>query len=140
FYFLHKLSPLGGWKYIPATVYPSARVSDRVPFGTGRAQLDRIREGLELKTYPITIYHELKLFFETISDGYEHDFEDANFSKAVQIFLRENHVLKQIREVRKQSGSSAAFFKRFWQWMDGFMVLKLIHFLRDHGFSSQPID
>ena len=66
FYFLHKLIPLGNFKELNScTVYPSSRISRRVPFGTGRAML-KWKEQAEfnkdevLKTYRFEIFKDLK--------------------------------------------------------------------------------
>ncbi len=51
FYFLHKFSRIGTLRELNTTaVYPGIRVSDRVPFGTGRALLDMVG-GKEWDTY-----------------------------------------------------------------------------------------
>lgn len=140
FYFLHKLVPHGGWKNISnATVYPSCRVSDRVPFGTGRAQLEWVSEKEEMLTYNSGIYEVLKPFFEAAPNYFKVEVELGLFHKALQDFLNENQFANRIQEIRDQSNSAATFLKRYWQWMDGFMVLKLTHYLRDNGFPNQPI-
>ncbi len=138
FYFLHKLVPLGGFKNIPATVYPSCRVSDRVPFGTGRAQMEWIGNKEEALTYSAAIYSEMNSFFKSIHHWYDHDVALENFSDPIKHFLSEHKITERVNEIRKQSSSIEIFTKRFWQWMDGFMVLKLTHYMRDHGFPSKP--
>ncbi|MBN1926587.1 MAG: glycosyltransferase, partial [Prolixibacteraceae bacterium] len=58
FYFLHKLVPLGEIIEIKSTtVHPSARISNRVPFGTGPA-LKKIQEGESpySETYPLELF------------------------------------------------------------------------------------
>jgi hypothetical protein len=140
FYFLHKLVPHGGWKNISnATVYPSCRVSDRVPFGTGRAQLEWLDGKQEMVTYNSEIYEVLKPLFEATPQYYDHEVDLNIFSKTLQDFLTDNQFTKHVQEIRNQSNTEAAFIKRYWQWMDGFMVLKLTHYLRDRGFPNQPI-
>ncbi len=140
FYFLHKVAPLGGWRYIQATVYPSSRVSDRVPFGTGRAQMDWVEQNQDFMTYSVKIYHELSILFHALSNGYKKDIEIHQFSKILQAYLNENFVSDRLKEIQNHSNSLDTFGKRLWQWMDGFMVLKLTHYLRDHGFPNQHLE
>ncbi len=140
FYFLHKLVPHGGWKNISnATVYPSCRVSDRVPFGTGRAQLEWVTDKQEMLTYNSGVYEVLKPFFEAAPQYFKHAPYLNIFEKPLQDFLVEDQFSKTVEEIRDQSNSETTFLKRYYQWMDGFMVLKLTHYLRDHGFPNQPI-
>jgi len=48
FYFIHKIIALGNFSELNSTVvYPSPRISDRVPFGTGKAIGDWIEQELE---------------------------------------------------------------------------------------------
>ena len=66
FYFLQKVFVLGNFTEINSTcVYPSARISERVPFGTGKAVGD-FMEGKEILFYNPVIFLELKFFIETI--------------------------------------------------------------------------
>lgn len=139
FYFLHKLVPLGGFKNIAAKVYPSCRVSDRVPFGTGRAQMEWIESGEGALTYSFSIYSEMNSLFKVIPQWYDNEVTLEKLSNSVQDFLTEHKITDRVNEIRKQSNSFETFTKRFWQWMDGFMVLKLTHYLRDHGYPNQSM-
>ena len=62
FYFLQKIAALGPLGEInSATVYPSPRASDRVPFGTGKAINDLLVSGPDSQlTYHPDIFKELK--------------------------------------------------------------------------------
>jgi glycosyltransferase involved in cell wall biosynthesis len=64
FYFLHKLMPLGLVGNINnLTVYPSSRISDRVPFGTGPALQKHILGQTDLTAcYPISSFEIIKDF------------------------------------------------------------------------------
>ncbi len=139
FYFLHKLAPLGGWKDIPATVYPSCRISDRVPFGTGRAQTEWQKNPHTFLTYHPEIYSLLKPLFHIVPDWYSSDVNLDLFSPVVRDFLTQIDIINRVNKMKDQSNSLEVFWRRFWQWMDGLMVLKLTHSLRDQGFPNQPI-
>jgi Glycosyl transferase family group 2 len=140
FYFLHKLAPLGGWRNVGnATVYPSCRESDRVPFGTGRAQLEWRRGCRTGLSYHAGIYEAMKPVFEILPNAFDQSIDVDLFPLTVGDFLRETNAPGRIAAMKTQANNADAFSKRFWQWMDGFMVLKFTHYLRDHGFPNQPI-
>lgn len=139
FYFMHKLLPIGGFKYIPATVYPSCRISDRVPFGTGRAQWEYLNFR-ELKgTYSSEIYSVLSDFFGQIPTWFTQEVSFDKLNPIIGAFLRKHRFDETLLQIRQQSTSPSVFFRRFWQWMDGFRVLKLVHYLRDNGFPNQSV-
>lgn len=69
FHFLRKLAKVSGWRRlarIAAEVYPEARVSQRVPFGTGRAMLLCLSDGPNLyrNVESPETYLDLKQFFQ----------------------------------------------------------------------------
>lgn len=139
FYFLHKLARVVGVYTIHnATVYPSCRASDRVPFGTGRAQTEwkKYPKGL---TYHAEIYDAMKPMFQYLINWYAGDVALENFIPEVRDFLTHVRAIETIKSIRLQVTNFENFSKRFWQWMDGFLVLKLTHYLRDHGFPDQPV-
>lgn len=139
FYFMHKLLPLAGFSYIDATVYPSSRVSDRVPFGTGRAQLEWLARERQAFTYHVEIYKQLALVFCHVQDWYIQEPTEHTLPEVLRPFLASVGLCSAIDKMKSQSNSLGVFLRRFWQWMDGFMVLKMVHFLRDNGFPNQPI-
>ena len=73
FYFLQKIIPLGNFGEINSTrVIPSARVSDRVPFGTGKAMMKWYESGEKVfKSYNPEIYEELFKLFSGIDNLYD---------------------------------------------------------------------
>jgi hypothetical protein len=72
FYFLQKYLIKQSLGEIPkATVFPSPRTSERVPFGTGRAMLDHLQERKDLKkSYSAKSFKLLKKIFGTIKESY----------------------------------------------------------------------
>ncbi len=138
FYFLHKLVVNGGWQdIIHAAVYPSCRISDRVPFGTGRAQMEWLEEGIG-ETYNYEIYELLQPLFSSIEKYYQSGLT-LNFIPPINDFLMNINGVQKVEEIRNKSVSFEVFQKHFWQWMDGFLVMKLVHYLRDHGYPNQPV-
>ncbi|EON76523.1 hypothetical protein ADIS_2973 [Lunatimonas lonarensis] len=139
FYFMHKLLPLGGFREIPATVFPSCRVSDRVPFGTGRAQREWKTGDRELKTYSLQIFDRMALLFKEIEDIYERDVHMDSLPDPIREVLSFVSFGDRVGQFRVESRTKEVFFRKFWGWMDGFLVLKLVHYLRDHGSPNQSL-
>ena len=133
FYFLQKIIQLGNYGEInTTTVYPSSRVSDRVPFGTGRAQGEWL-EGVntELQSYHSQVGDELKLFFQLINEkGMDVKFE--SFPKSIRQFIGEREWEAKAAELIANTRSSEAYIQRFYLWFNLFMCFKYVHFYRDN--------
>jgi hypothetical protein len=142
FYFMQKIVNLGRYFELnTTTVYPSARESDRVPFGTGRAMMDAKCERKEF-TFSYAWNN-----FETLRELLEHKvlfYEDpeAGFKKSpsiLQPFLSNIHFVQSIKKLSQNSSNSAQFDNAFHQWFDGFKAMKAMHFLRDHICPDQTL-
>jgi hypothetical protein len=134
FYFLHKFIPLGGFAEITATtVVPSPRPSHRVPFGTGRAVGEILRNGGQCATYSPRSFEDLRAFLQF-------DFcEETNVERlcgrlpeSIRSFLELQSFGKKLAEIQLNTGTTEAFRKRFWRWFDAFMVMKFVHFAREN--------
>lgn len=142
FYFLHKLMPLGGFVEINSTcVYPSPRVSDRVPFGTGKAVSDWLNEPNE--DYPVyhpQIFSDLKILFEKLREidfvSFQSKTQISGTSRAISEYLDEIQFWKALVEIHKNSSNQKAFTNRLFRWFDGLRVLKMVHHLRDRHYGQ----
>lgn len=126
FYFLHKLMPQGNFHNIPnLCVFPQARISTRVPFGTGRAMLE-MQEGTKSfsKLYNPIIFNYLKGINESAARG-EDPWSNSPNSLA---FLDAHPKIKLSFEALKQRAKGKVFATQFKLWWDGFKVLKWVHF------------
>ena len=142
FYFIHKMTPLGGIGEINGTfISPSDRVSDRVPFGTGHAVqkfLDQTTEGYEV--YNPMIFVELKQFIKLSKDLYLCDSsKEIGYSAKCIHFMESEGFENEFIKIKEHSANHTGFEKRFYQWFDGFRVLKFVHFMRDHYFQNIDI-
>lgn len=138
FYFLHKIIPLGGFINITNTkIIPSSRESDRVPFGTGKAIRDN-NSSVKLLgyTYSFGIFNELKAFF----NGVETHFEKEKISNRILTFLRDNQLIEELEILEKLAKNKEHFVDRFYQWFNGFKVLKCVHYLRDNYYPDVPVE
>ena len=146
FYFLHKLSQLGAIGEINTTcVYPSARLSDRVPFGTGPV-LQRWMDGQEdlTMTSRVQAFVDLKLFFDRIGELYKIDEDTFDQMKEglpvpFQQFLNEDYFYNELLVINQNSASIETFRKRFFQVFNAFKVLKYINFSHASFYSKQNI-
>jgi len=144
FYFLHKIFPLGNFAELNSTrVIPSPRASDRVPFGTGSAMQKYLATDSQIyHIYNIQAFVDLKIFFERIVEFYSSSTSqliNSSLPPSLQKFLYENNFEKKLLEIKEHSASEKMFVKRFFNWFDGFMVLKFVHFARDNFYEQIEI-
>ena len=132
FYFLQKLIPLGGFTEIKTTkVIPSPRVSNRVPFGTGRAMQEWLLDDKEeIMTYNPKSFMDLKEFVEVVSQFYNLD--RVIIPDSIQQFLKEIDFEANLKKIRDNSTSENHFIRLFFNWFNAFKVLKFMHFSRDN--------
>lgn len=136
FYFLHKVIPNGKFGEInTTTIHPSARISDRVPFGTGHAINKYLNSNEEnYLTYNPKIFEELKEFISQTEILYNQ--KEPLLSPCLKQFLDENNFDYFYNEMLRQSTDFSSFQKRFFSWLDGFRILKFVHFARDHFYGN----
>jgi hypothetical protein len=136
YYFLSKLAKIGKIDYIKETcVYPSARLSTRVPFGTGK-RIQRFLAGQckeEYCLYDPRIFSILADWLQLMNNML-YGSEDEIMMKAEQIhpglksFLEDSKfppVWSKVRRVAKDEKSLEGHFNN---WFDSFRTLKLINY------------
>jgi len=118
FYFLNKLTNLGTvGELADVFVYPSARVSDRVPFGTGAAITKWMNEDGDLTTtYHFSAFQDLKQLFDSVDGLYRISDEKLDdFMVACPLSLQEYFELirfrQKIQEIN-QNSSNLIFFRK----------------------------
>lgn len=147
FYFLHKIIPLGNFSELKTTkVIPSPRVSDRVPFGTGKAIGDFMQqENREVYyTYNIQSFLDLKVFLEKVADLYNYTNDELkslliSLPESIRNYLIELNIEKHLPQIQKQSNTLNTFQNRFFIWFNGLVILKYVHFSRDHFHPNENI-
>lgn len=139
FYFIHKFTKKGTIRELGAcTVYPSDRVSTRVPFGTGRAmqQMDRDKHWL---TYHPESFRRLRDWLIKLPIIYENHNDEVlyrgNDSRLVD-FLISIKASETIGKLKSNVTRYDLFLKSFFQWFDGFMLMKYLHFIREGGLDD----
>jgi glycosyltransferase involved in cell wall biosynthesis len=143
FYFLQALTKVLYGKgrlptKLPATVYPSARVSNRVPFGTGQKIAD-IVAGAPPPAYPDAVYKQISAFI-AFMNGSIQTHENCGVLAAqikaqlpdVYDFLIANNFFSDWEKICAQhSGAETelALRRAFQFWFDGLKIIRLIHWL-----------
>lgn len=147
FYFLHKVIQRGNFAELNSTtVYPSARISDRVPFGTGRAMLGALHHGVEITTYSPQSFEALRDFIQIVPELYQPQKDiyifltSRGISGCLIAFLQKNTFQQKLEELRMHTASPGAFLKRFFHWFDAFLLMKYVHWMRDEGGKENPDD
>lgn len=141
FYFMNKLAKIGSLGYIrDTTVYPSARPSGRVPFGTGRRML-RFLEGAhdEYLIYDPRVFSVLKAWLEEFarepsSSGNDLLARAAPISPQLHSFLDRHEFATIWERIRGANCRHEYLTRQFHDWFDGFKTLKLIHELSADAF------
>ncbi len=137
FYFLQKLAKHASIHYLRKTrVYPSARPSQRVPFGTGKS-IRRFLGGdwdQAYRLYDPRIFEIIKQWLELAQNRLfqEEDLllnEALNIHPLLKAFLTGQDFSRVWSRIRKNTKNPKTFLKQFNDWFDGFRTLKLVNFL-----------
>ncbi|MDR3338492.1 MAG: hypothetical protein LBT25_00100 [Candidatus Symbiothrix sp.] len=134
FYFLQKVFPLGKTKFIDTTkVYPAARLSDRVPFGTGPALRKMLHENRFIKlSYQVAAFRTLKQLFDRIDFFFKKTENETamlirDLPEYLVSFLDADGFLPKIMEINRHTASLPNFRKRFFQYFNAFKILKYLN-------------
>jgi glycosyltransferase involved in cell wall biosynthesis len=145
FYFCMELAKTGAICEINKTmVFPSARSSRRVPFGTGRRMAEAALDGREpLLVYDFRVFVCLRELLTAVSTH-----TDAEADRICADLT--NHSTREFLETRGFSGIWGRFQRQyktrdamlaaFHRWFDGFVTLKYIHWLTEKEWPRRPLD
>jgi glycosyltransferase involved in cell wall biosynthesis len=138
FYFLQNLAQLGPVGEITTTkVYPSARLSDRVPFGTGPI-LQKWMNGTEdlTQTYSFNAFDNIKEFFDIREKLFKINKKTygkmiSKLPQPVFDFLQKDNFWEELNDVNSNCANMKTFQTRFFQKFNAFKILKYLNFV--HG-------
>lgn len=147
FYFLQKIIPLGKFYEIKTTrVIPSPRISDRVPFGTGKAVSVFIDEGItDYQTYNYSAFKDLKAFFDKTDDFFGIDYDTylhellVKLPGSVRSYLKEDNFFDSLNEINKNCASIDTFRKKFFAAFNAFKVLKYLNNVHEQFIDEESI-
>lgn len=143
FYFLQHLVLLGNVGEITTTtVHPSARLSERVPFGTGPI-LKKWMNGEEdlTQTYNFKAFGDLKLLFDARDTFYKIEktsFRQMldNFPNSISDFIKKDSFENEIADLNRNCSSLQSFQNRFFQKFNAFKILKYLNFAHEKYYSK----
>lgn len=147
FYFLQTLAQLGTVGEITTTaVYPSARESDRIPFGTGPAIAKWMNDETDLtQTYNFQSFIDLKLFFDEIDNLFR--IEKAGFSKIVKNlpepvrqFIEADNFWTEIEDLNQNCSTLESFKTRFFHKFNAFKILKFMNFGHEKFYEKADLE
>jgi hypothetical protein len=146
FYFLTKLAKVCTIGRITATeIHPSARLSARVPFGTGRQMIRFLEEGRrEYLLYDPRVFGVLKQWLAAVHahpdrDGRALQAAAEEIDAFLGAFLRTKRFDETWDKIRSNCRDGAGLKRQFSSWFDGFKTLKLIHHLTEGGYPRVPM-
>lgn len=146
FYFLNKLTRLGKVTEInDVFVYPSGRVSNRVPFGTGAAMTKWMNDADDLAmTYNFSSFLDLKHFFDRVNHLFEINTEELNqwildLPDSIQEYLQTINFIAKIQEINQNSSSPESFTKRFFQFFDALLILQFLNLAHQNYYTRQDL-
>ncbi len=145
FYFLEKLAKTTPVELVAsAVVFPAARPSWRVPFGTGKTVQKFIESKRTQRFYAVESFEILKewneFFLRSSSLSADLYLKRANeISPELKEFLKTNNFTLWLEKVEKNVKDEKRLLKQKIFWFDGFRTLKLFHFLRERKIPDVEI-
>ena len=146
FYFLNKLTSLGKLNEIANVfVYPSARTSDRVPFGTGAAMTKWMKSEDDLSlTYNFAAFADLKTLFDQVDllyriAGTDYQSFKSKLPRPILRYMQFIHFDDKLMEINQNSSSSETFRKRFFQFFDAFVIMRFLNISHQDDYPQQDL-
>jgi len=136
FYLLNKLAKVGAITCLEApSLTIKARLSERVPFGTGpglRKIIALDNPMTEYRFYNPLIFVQLQQFLAGFRQLWTASDPTANYTGPVADFCDIQGFNTLVTKRKKDIKSETVFLKFLDDWFDGFRTLKFVHHLRQH--------
>ena len=147
FYFLQTLAQIGTVGEITTTtVFPSARESDRIPFGTGPAIAKWMNDESDLtQTYNFQAFVDLKLFFDQIENLFRIEREGffeliEKLPAAICQFIKTDNFWTEIKDLNQNCSNIDSFKTRFFHKFNAFKILKFMNFGHELFYEKADLD
>lgn len=144
FYFLQKFIETDRFFEIRnTTVFPSSRISLRVPFGTGKAMHRIKQENKNWRTINFEIFRMIAPLFDnielirntiTLKNDQEMLPMIVDLNTNVRDYLVETNFINEVRLIAAQTTTIEAFKKRFYRYFNSFRLMKYTHVMRDRFY------
>lgn len=144
FYFIQKYAKKAKLTDLnTCTVFPSSRVSERVPFGTGKA----IKSLLSMEDPVYCSYdpYHFRMLIPLIT-GVRALYSSASINTLVREwspvlidFLKISDFEKTIQKIRSNCTNYRNFYKAFFTWFDAFRLMKYLHYSREKTHPDLPV-
>ena len=135
FYFLQNLAQQGMVGEIESTkVFPSARLSNRVPFGTGPILQKWMNGDEDLnKTYNFQAFKDIKHFFQQKERFFGKGKTDIEklileMPESIQQFIGIDNFEKEIHDLNENCSTLSTFQTRFFHIFNAFKIIKFLNF------------
>ena len=145
FYFLQKLIPHVRFAELNTSrVIPSPRVSDRVPFGTGRAMMKYVN-GEDMLSYSLDSFEPLSMLVKSVPELYRSDKRRQSeilrrFPEYFASYLESIDYYSAIDELNGNCAGLPSFGNRFFVWFNAFRTLKYLNAVHENVFSKSPVE
>lgn len=147
FYFLQNLVQLGPVGEITTTrVFPSARLSARVPFGTGPILQKWMNGEEDLNvTYSFQAFTDLKRLFEIKNQFFGAPETKINhlistLPETIVQFLKTDDFIKELENLNRNCSTPETFQTRFFYSFNAFKILKYLNFAHEHFYKKEDLD
>jgi glycosyltransferase involved in cell wall biosynthesis len=141
FHFLNKLAKIGRIGTVTkTTVFPSARISERVPFGTGARMLRFMTGGMdEYRLYDPRIFVILRDWLKGIEARPDRDCEAIlaearHIHRGLEDYLHMCRFTDDWRMIRNNCDDPRQLRRQFHVWFDGLKTLRLVNHLSRSAF------
>ncbi|MEM9533011.1 MAG: glycosyltransferase family 2 protein [Pseudomonadota bacterium] len=136
YYLVQKLAATGRYGEINTTrVRPSARVSRRVPFGTGRAMAEATGPRT---TYPLAAFDDLAVLTAGFHDP-QRAAQIEHLAPPLQAFLTQVDYAGRLADTAANTASDGAFQRRLARWFNGFLAMKYLHQVSDVDYPRSDV-
>ena len=143
FYLLNKIAKIGSVQHChEICIGIHARLSSRVPFGTGPAVAALLNNQDKAHLYyHFSIFIKLKQMINIATAHHcaLQKIEDIPTSE-LQAVMSALKFTSFLAHAKKQCNNAEDWLKHFHQWFDAFKVLKFVHYLQEHGYAPQALE
>jgi hypothetical protein len=147
FYFIQKLVPAGGFfNLYGTTIYPSPRISLRVPFFSTGIVIGKLSTMTtpEYYTYDFNAFNDLHQLFGLIDFLFLNGQDIwiniySSIPEGLRLFIGEEEWLLKLTEIKGNTSNTNSFTKRFYNWFNMFKIVKYLNFVHGGYYNKKEI-